>query len=130
MRMYNFECDEIDAWLTLRKDDLSKAWGDAVYEVTRGSPWAMEVNVRLEDAIDTQARAERWAYMRGEPVPNADTALAELLAWVRNGKVRNGGAHSLPLLPYRNSIPRPACLPMMEPAPAEARADETADLPF
>jgi hypothetical protein len=129
MGMYSFECDEIDAWLQLRKHDLSKAWGDAVYDVIRGSPWAMEVNVRLEDAIDRQARAERWAHMRGEPIPNADAALAELLTWVRNGEVKNGGAHSLPLLPYRNSVPSLSSFGMMEPAPNETR-EPTGEFPW
>ena len=65
----------------------------------RGSPWTMEMNVRLEDAVDKQARAERLAYMCDQPIPNADAALAELLSWVREGKpCPNRGENELPRL--------------------------------
>jgi hypothetical protein len=98
MSMYGWKCDQIAKWLTVREAELTDAWGEAVYEVIRCSPWTMEMNVRLEDAVDKQARAERLAYMCAQPIPDADAALAELLSWVRENKhCPNGGENELPL---------------------------------
>jgi hypothetical protein len=99
MSMYGWKCEQIAEWLAVREAELTDAWGEAVYEVIGGSPWTMEMNVRLEEAVDKQARAERLAYMCGQPIPNADAALAELLSWVRQGKhCPNGGENELPRL--------------------------------
>jgi hypothetical protein len=99
MSRYGWKCEQIREWLELRKAELNHVWGDAVYEVIRAAPWTMEMNVRLEDAVDKQARAERLAYMCAQPIPSADAALAELLAWVREGKpCPSRGEYELPPL--------------------------------
>ena len=54
--------------------------------------------MRLGDAADKQARAERLAYMRGEPVPSETEIRSKLLAWVRSGDCKRGGADTLPSL--------------------------------
>jgi hypothetical protein len=100
MSIYGTECSLIDAWAQMRAADLRKKWGDAVYDVIRGSPWAMEVNVRLDDAAEKQARAERLAYMRGDPIPDENIILSELLAWVRGSESLGGGLETLPKLPW------------------------------
>jgi hypothetical protein len=73
----------LDEWLASRKKELEKSWGDALYEVIRGSPWSMETNIRFDDAVDKQARAERLAHLCGQPIPSVVAALADLLEWVR-----------------------------------------------
>ena len=98
MSFYGFEADQIYGWLTTRKAQLTEKFGDAVYDVVGGSPWKHEVNVRIQDAADNQARAERLAYMRGEPVPSDTEILSELLAWIRSGDCKGGGAETLPRL--------------------------------
>ena len=55
-------------------------------------------NVRPPCTADKQARAERLAYMRGEPVPSDTEILSELLAWIRSGDCKGGGAETLPRL--------------------------------
>jgi hypothetical protein len=104
MSQYGDECDLLDTWARLRADDLAKKWSDAVYGVIQGSPWAFEVNVRLDDACNGHARSERLAYMRGEPIPDEHAALAELLAWVRSEDKISGGFETLPRLPHRTDI--------------------------
>ena len=111
MSMYGWKCHEIAEWLKLREAELNHAWCMAVYDVIRCSPWTMEMNVRIDDAVDKQARAERLAHMCGQPIPNADAALAELLAWVREGKpCPSRGEHELP--PLRGApVPPPLDVP-------------------
>ena len=83
MSYYGIEADQIEEWRSRRKAQLSEKFGRAVHKEIGGSPWQHEVEVRLGDAADKQARAERLAYMRGEPVPSDTEILSELLAWVR-----------------------------------------------
>jgi hypothetical protein len=79
--------DEICDWYERRKAQILDAWGKAFHETIGGSPWTTEVELRLDDAADKQARAERFAYLYGKPTPNIDAALAELIAWIRHGEL-------------------------------------------
>jgi hypothetical protein len=86
MSMYGWKCQEIVEWLKLREAELNHAWCIAVYEVIRCSPWTMEMNVRIDDTVDKQARAERLGYICDQPIPS-------------DGKPRpSRGEHELPPL--------------------------------
>ena len=80
--------DDVCRWLELRKLDLCAAWSKKFAEIIGEgeSSWLLEVGLRLDDAAEKQARAERFACLYGRPVPSADEALAELIAWLKNGQ--------------------------------------------
>jgi hypothetical protein len=81
------EWDRASAWLDTRLANLKEMWGEELYEIIRSNSWTMEVELRLDDAADSQARAERFGYMYGKPIPDADAALAELIAWLKTGEM-------------------------------------------
>jgi hypothetical protein len=86
----------LEGWVEGRAADLKRhQWGDALIdasvnweanEYTGDYPYSLAV--RVDDVAEKQARAERWAYMRGEPIPDPDVALAELIEWIRNNGER------------------------------------------
>jgi hypothetical protein len=80
--------DDVCQWLELRKWNLCKAWSKKFAEIIGEgeSSWSLEVGLRLDDAADKQARIERFACLYGRPVPSADEAIAELIAWLKNGQ--------------------------------------------
>jgi hypothetical protein len=106
MIKYRDKQNLIDAWLRFRESDPRAKFNAAIEAVSRGTPNAFEVNVRTDDAAVLQAHAERLAYLRDEPLPSADDALDELLAWYARGDVAvpsSGyrGHGRLPKLPWR-----------------------------
>ncbi|TQF29160.1 hypothetical protein [Bradyrhizobium sp. UNPA324] len=90
------EYEQVECWLQVRRAEIMREWGNAVCDVIGDAPWSIETIVRLDDAANKQARAERLAYMYGEPLPNSDAALAELIDRVRSGKSDNRKPRSLP----------------------------------
>lgn len=83
MSYYGVVLDLIEKWVPERKAELSRAWSDAVYAYIKGSPWAYEVEVLIDDALDAHVRAERWAHMRGDPVPCSDEAMKAMIDRLR-----------------------------------------------
>jgi hypothetical protein len=78
--------DDVCQWLELRKADLCEAWSKAFTDIIGDqSGWSLELRLRLDDAAERQARAERFACLFGKPAPNADEILRELLAWRESG---------------------------------------------
>jgi hypothetical protein len=102
MSRYGNELELIGRWVKTRTADLKEEWGNEIYEAIGGSPYAFEVEVRIDDAASRQAHAECLAYLRGEPVPDAGVALAELIDWIGKHDCSPGGG-DLPMLPSRRT---------------------------
>lgn len=82
------EWDDACRWLELRKSAICAAWSKVFTDILGGqSGWSLELRVRLDDAAEKQARAERFACLYGKPGPVADDALAQLLAWRATGEL-------------------------------------------
>jgi hypothetical protein len=82
MSMYGTRCRLIDEWIRKRAHMLEyHEWGGAVADFVGGGPWAHYANVKLADAAWRQAHAECFAYLCGQPIPDAKPALADLLKW-------------------------------------------------
>jgi hypothetical protein len=81
--------EDVCSWLELRKSDLCEAWRKAFTEIIGDqSGWSLELRLRLDDAAEKQARAERFACLYGRPIiKSADETLAELLEWRKTGKM-------------------------------------------
>jgi hypothetical protein len=78
--------DDVCRWLELRKSDLCEAWSKPLTDIIGDqSGWSLELRLRLDDAAEKQARAERFACLYGKPTPNGDEALRESLAWRKAG---------------------------------------------
>ena len=105
MSLYGIELDMVCRWAGKRAAELREDWAEAVHKLVKGSPWSCEVEVLLEDAADKQARAERRAHMRGETFPNAELALTELLAEIKQPARWDGS------LPELRASKEPADLP-------------------
>ena len=82
------EWDDACRWLELRKSAICAAWSKVFTDILGGqSGWSLELRLRLDDAAERQARAERFACLYGRPIPNADETLNELLAWRKTGEL-------------------------------------------
>jgi hypothetical protein len=78
--------DDVCHWLELRKSDLCEAWSKEFTDIIgEQSGWSLELRLRLDDAAEKHARAERFACLYGNPIPNSEETLRELLAWRKAG---------------------------------------------
>jgi hypothetical protein len=82
MSMYGTRCELINEWIRKRASMLQYQWGDEVADFIRGGAWAHSVNVKLSAACWRQAHAEALAYLCGQPIPDGNDVLAEVLAWI------------------------------------------------
>src|SRR4051794_18473482 len=80
MSRYSVELELHHSWVQTRAAELDRKWAAPIYDLIQGSPYSYEAVVLIDDAINRQARVERLAYMRGEPIPDETNALAGLLA--------------------------------------------------
>jgi hypothetical protein len=87
MSRYSVELDLLHTWVQTRAAELGRKWAAPIYDLIQGSPYSFEAEVLIDDAINRQARVERLAYMRGEPIPDETSALAGLLAELDRGAV-------------------------------------------
>ncbi|MDA9405564.1 hypothetical protein XH80_01870 [Bradyrhizobium sp. CCBAU 45384] len=77
-------------WVRRRAAELWNEW-NVWAEIS--ADYSFELECIIDDAIDKQARAERLAYICDRPIPDAKTALTELLGlleWMGGGQPSRG----------------------------------------